>query len=76
MKQEIDLHVIRSCTARLYFIDKILLFYTWEKSLFNKLDLIGLAFRYKTIAVIKDLNSNETIVDPKDPNDYKLYKKK
>ena len=46
------------------------------KSLLKKLDLIGLDFRYKSIYVIDDLNFNATIVDPKDPNDYKLYKNK
>ena len=51
-------------------------FFIWEKSLFKKLDLIGLAFRCKSIDVIDELNFNETIVDPKDPNDYKLYKNK
>ena len=31
MKQEIDLHVIRSCTARLYFIEKNSTFFIYGK---------------------------------------------
>lgn len=39
-----------------------------------QLSLMALAFHSKSIAVVEDLNFNETIVDPKNPEDYKLYK--
>ena len=39
-----------------------------------QLSLMALAFHSKSIAVVEDLNFNETVVDPKDPKERAIYK--